>query len=54
VIIQFLKDHIMRDGKLRRKGEVLVVPENMAGELMQAGVVKERPPVGPTERKETA
>ena len=50
--IQFLKDHTTADGKLRRKGEVIAVGEVVANELLKAGVAKERPPVGPTERKE--
>jgi hypothetical protein len=50
--IQFIKDYTGTDGRRRRKGEVAVVGERVADELVRAGVAKERPPVGPVERKE--
>ncbi len=49
--IQFVKDYRTRDGKPRKRGEIIAIDDAAGRKLIQAGVAKERPPMEPTERK---
>lgn len=52
MVVQFLQDHVTADGQLRHKGEVAAVSPSVGTELVLKGLARERPPEGPTERKE--
>lgn len=49
--IQLLKEHTTRDGKWHRVGEILILDDAVAADLIREGIAKERVKPGPKETK---